>query len=131
LGGSALPASRASESAIGEPHDDPGALIRLPVGHGPWAESLPPAPGGHRVTVSFSSPALAEEHGEAVELLGYLVVPGPDGDDDVAWLLVPAPLARAHPIWWTTIRSRSDAVYRLAMGPVMRQLAAVLAPHLD
>jgi hypothetical protein len=117
-------------SASGEPHhDDPGALVRLPVSDGPWAESLPPVPDGHRVTVSFSSPALAEEHGEAVGLLGYVVVPGPDEGEQVAWLLVPAALARAHPRWWTTIRSRSDAVYRMAMGPVLRRFAALLRAH--
>jgi hypothetical protein len=111
--------------------DEPGALVRLPIGSGPWAESLPPAPDGHRVTVSFSSPALAEEHGDAVRLLGYVLVNGPDDEDTepLAWLVVPAALARSHPRWWTTIRSRADAVYHLGMGPVLRQFAAVLRPH--
>ncbi len=127
MSGSALSASRASESATGEP----GALVRLPVGHGPWAESLPPAPDGHRVTVSFSSAALAEEHGDAVRLLGYVLVSGPGEDSDaLAWLVVPAALARAHRTWWTTIRARSDAVYHLGMGPVLRQFAPVLRAHL-
>lgn len=131
MGGSALSPSRASEAAISGTHDDPGALVRLPIGHGPWAESLPPVPDGHRVTLSFSSPGLAEEHAEAIGLLGYVEVGGPadGGGADVAWLVVPAPLARAHPTWWATIRAGADAVYHLGMGPVVRQFAALLATH--
>lgn len=112
--------------------DQPGALVRLPVAAGPWAESLPPAPAGGRVTMSFSSPALRDEHGEAVELLGYVVVDGHDGaePDDLAWLVVTAELARAHPRWWAGVRLRADAVYSLEMGPVLRRFAPVLAPHL-
>jgi hypothetical protein len=90
-----------------------------------------PAPGGRRLAMSFSSPALREEHGDAVALLGYVLVDhaAVPGEQDVAWLVVPAELARSHPRWWASIRERADAVYRLAMGPVVQRFAAVLRAH--
>ena len=107
--------------------------MRLPVQDGEWAESLPPAPGAHRVTVSLSSVGLADEHAEALALLGYVVVDGPAILDraagDVAWLVVSEALALGHPRWWASVRGLSDAVYRLDLGPVRRRFAAVLEPH--
>ncbi len=129
----AVPASGTHGAAAGEQRSDAGALARLPVTDGAWAESLPPAPDGHRVTVSLSTQGLADEHGDALALLGYVLVPGPDILDraagDVAWLVVSRALAIAHPRWWASVRNLSDAVYRLDMGPVRRRFAAVLAPH--
>jgi hypothetical protein len=111
--------------------DDPSALVRLPVEAGAWAESLPPVPERHRVTLSFSSAALRDEHGDAVELLGYVLVASPSDPTgpDAAWLVVPAELARSHPRWWSTIRKRADAVYHLGMGPVLRRFASLLDAH--
>jgi hypothetical protein len=108
------------------------ALVRLPVAPGAWAESLPPVPDGYAVTVSLSSAALAEEHGEALALLGYDVVDGPEDppDSSVAWMLVSASLAQAHPTWWGRVRHLSDGVFRLAMGPAVRRYEALLRAHL-
>lgn len=108
------------------------ALVRLPVPPGAWAESLPPVPDGHAVTVSFSSPGLAEEHGEALTLLGYRVADGPEDplDSPVAWMLVSSLLARAHPTWWARVRELSEGVFRLVMGPAQRRYQAILRAHL-
>lgn len=124
-------ATRVSEAVIAHTQDDPAALVRMPVEPGAWAESLPPAPDEHRVTLSFSSAALLDEHGDAVGFLGYVLVPHPPDatGPDAAWLVVPAELARAHPRWWSMIRTRADAVYHLGMGPVVRRFAPLLEAH--
>jgi hypothetical protein len=111
--------------------DEGGVLVRLPVGAGAWAEGLPPAPGGARVTVSLSSPALADEHGEALDLLGYLVVDGPAECDGppVAWFVVDGGVAARHRRWWASVRSLADAVLPLAMGPVLRRYSVLLRAH--
>jgi len=80
--------------------DDAGALVRLPLTSSAWAETLPPAPAGHMVTVSFSSVAAHTEHAEAVAQLGYeVVVPEtlPDADDGSgeAFMVVSGEVARA------------------------------------
>jgi hypothetical protein len=107
------------------------ALVRLPVHGVLWAESLPPAPGGRRVTVSFSPPGLAAAHRETLDLLGYDVVEGADDEGpDVAWLVVPAEAALAHARWWASVRDLADAVFPLAMGPVAQRYAHVLRAHL-
>lgn len=131
--GVVVPASPARGAAAGEQGGEAAALVRLPVQDGEWAESLPPAPGSYRVTASLSSAALADEHGEALTLLGYVLVDGPAILDraagDVAWLVVSEALALGHPRWWASVRSLSDAVYRLDLGPVRRRFTAVLEPH--
>jgi hypothetical protein len=113
--------------------DEHSALVRLPISDGAWAESLPPAPDAHRVTVSLSSPAMRDEHGEALRMLGYVLVDGPVEEQEhgrpVAWLVVTSTLAREHPRWWASVRGGADAVYSLAMGPVVRRFGDVLAPH--
>ncbi|MPZ89929.1 MAG: hypothetical protein GEU81_18150 [Nitriliruptorales bacterium] len=108
------------------------ALVRLPVAPGAWAESLPPVPDGHAVTVSFSSPGLADEHGEALALLGYRVADGPEDPPDrpVAWMLVSSRLAQRHPTWWALVRELSEGVFRLVMGPALRRYQAILRAHL-
>ena len=108
------------------------ALVRLPVAPGPWAESLPPVPDGRDVTVSFSSAGLHLEHGEALELLGYRVVgdtPRPGVPGGSAWMVVTAEVAAAHPRWWAGVRDCSDAVYRVALGPVRVWAAPILRAH--
>lgn len=106
--------------------------MRLPVPPGPWAESLPPLPDGHVATVSFSSIGLTAEHGDALALLGYHVVDGPEDPrgSSVAWMLVSTPLAQAHPTWWASVRRLSDGVFRLAMGPALRRYSPILRAHL-
>lgn len=124
------------------PDDPPGALVRLPVVTGAWAESIPPVPDGHVVTVSFSTAAAAEEHAEAFALLGYRVVASPAEPHDpdasdapgggavpVAWLVVAGGLARRHPLWWAGVRDHADGVFVLSMGPVVARFATVLQAH--
>lgn len=117
------------------PDDPPGALVRLPVVTGAWAESIPPVPDGHVVTVSFSTPAATEEHADAFALLGYRVVAAPDAPDGpkgavpVAWLVVAGGLARRHPLWWAGVRDHADGVFVLSMGPVVARFATVLQAH--
>lgn len=126
--------------ADGGPADGEGALVRLPARAGAWVESVPPVPDGHVVTVSFSTHAAAEEHGDAFALLGYRGVPPPalgppappsDGSGDVAWLVVSSALARAHPLWWRSVRAHADAVFPLALGPVVARYGDVLHAHLS
>lgn len=111
-----------------------GAVARLQVVPGHWAEGIPPVPDGFVVTVSFGTPADAEEHAEALGLLGYVhvqaPVAGPGSGEPVAWMLVSGDLARAHPAWWEEVRGSADRVYALAMGPVQRLLAPLLTAHL-
>lgn len=115
-------------------HEDAsGALVRLPIGPGPWAEHLPPPPDGHVVTISFSTAAAHHEHAEAVDLLGYEIVLADDLPEDgqpAAWIVVSGELAHARPAWWAEIRSVSDGVWSLEMGPVMRRYAGLLRAHL-
>jgi hypothetical protein len=110
-----------------------GALVRMPVGDGPWAEELPPPPDGHVVTISFSTAAAHHEHAEAVALLGFEVVLADDLPEDgeaAAWLVVSAELARARPAWWAEVRMAASGVWSLEMGPVLRRHAALLRAHL-
>jgi len=107
-----------------------GALVRLPLAPGPWAESLPPVPDGHVVTVSFSSGVATAEHSDALGLLGYRVVDGPEEPgDEMAWMLVSSALATEHPAWWQALRAGCDRVYALKMGPVLRTLEPLLRAH--
>ena len=107
-----------------------GALLRLPVDAGAWAEDLPPVPDGCRVTVSFSSDDACTEHAEALQLLGYTVVgvlqtAGPPCADVV---IEPA-VATGHPTFWRSLGKRADRAYNLAAGPVAGLLAPQLALH--
>ncbi len=110
-----------------------GALLRLPVHSGDWAEHLPPVPAGCSVTVSFTSTAAADEHGDAVTLLGYVVVgvaaDRQDRDDDAAHVLVRQALLEAHPRYWRSLAAQADAAFSLALGPAQRVVAAVVARH--
>ena len=132
--------SRRPTTGSARTSDPSGALVRLPVVTGAWAESIPPVPDGHVVTVSFSTAAAAEEHAEAFALLGYRVVgTGPldtrpprrpaDSGHPVAWLVVSGGLARRHHLWWEGVRDHADGVFVLSMGPVVARFADVLRAH--
>lgn len=120
------------EAAGSRPPD--GALLCLPVADGPWAEGLPPVPGGQTVTVSFSSTAAAEEHGDALRLLGYAVVESgrttsPARPTDSACVLVPQLLRDLHPTYWRSLAGQAERVYDLALGPVLVVFAELLEAH--
>lgn len=109
-----------------------GTLARVVIDSERWAESLPPVPSGHRVTVAFPTQDLAAEHAEAVALLGYCVVGAhEDGDEpEAADFLVPDALMESHPAWWRALARLSANVYVLHLGPVRWALAHVLNAHL-
>ena len=109
-------------------------VVRLAVESGPWAEDIPPVPAGCAVTVSFGSEAAADEHREALELLGYAVVDVPVPADlsipGIADFLVLADLMEQHPTYWRSLALRADRAYHLALGPAAAAVAEVVARHL-
>lgn len=108
-----------------------GALARVVIDSERWAESLPPVPGGHRVTVAFPSDDLAAEHAEAIELLGYDVVGAHEDSDEpeAADFLVPEVLMESHPAWWRAMTRLAANVYVLQFGPVYASMARTLRVH--
>lgn len=115
---------------------DGGVLLRVPVATGAWAETLPPAPGEHDVTVSFSCADASAEHGEALALLGYRVVGVQGLSSDVPTLpladfLIPPTLPEQHPAWWKALSAHGYRVYSLALGPALAVISDVLEHHLQ
>lgn len=110
-----------------------GVLARLVVTDGPWAEGIPPVPSGFDVTVSFNHDALADEHGEALQLLGYRVVPTPPGTvtdpSPVADFLIGEALLEQHPTYWRAFATQATRAYNLAFGPAAALVADVVAAH--
>jgi hypothetical protein len=109
-----------------------GALVRLLVHAGPWAEGIPPVPAGADVTVSFTDLDASLVHGEALGLLGYRLVGLGSADASAAPsadFLVPRALMDAHPTWWRALCEQADRAYDLAFGPVAARLAGVLRAH--
>lgn len=108
-----------------------GALARLVIDGERWAEDVPPAPAGHRVTVAFSTEDLAAEHADAIELLGYQVVGARGSCDgcDTADFLVLETVIESHPAWWRALAHLAADVYVLRLGPVRRALASALQVH--
>ena len=108
-------------------------LLRMIVDEGHWAESLPPVPDGSTVTVSFAARACADEHGDALELLGYRIV-------DVASLpdlpisravdfLVTEEVVERHPTYWRSLAQQAARAYHLALGPAAAAVAEIVAAH--
>jgi hypothetical protein len=110
-----------------------GVLARLVVADGPWAEGIPPVPSAFDVTVSFSTQALADEHGEALQLLGYRVVPTPEGTvattRPVADFLISEALLEQHPTYWRSMAAQATRAYNLAFGPAAALVADVVDAH--
>jgi hypothetical protein len=108
-----------------------GALARLVIDSERWAENVPPAPLGHRVTVAFPTEDLAAEHAEAIERLGYWVVGAHEDWDepDAADFLVPEALIESHPAWWRALARLAAHIYVLRLGPVKAAIAHVLRVH--
>jgi hypothetical protein len=108
-------------------------LTRVVVPDGPWAEDVPPVPAGFDVTVSFGSQDLADEHGDALALLGYRVirippvtaVPLPPAAD----FLVSLDLIEQHPTYWRSLAGKGARAYDLRMGPAAAAVAEVVAAH--
>ena len=110
-----------------------GALLRFSLPPGPWAESIPPVPAGATATVSFSTDQAEAEHGEALRLLGYVVVGvvvGPDESGaDSAELLIAREALDRHATWFRSLLSQSTRAFDLSMGPVLVALRDRWAPH--
>lgn len=106
-----------------------GALLRLPIDEAHWAEQVPPVPAGFEVSASFSSAATADEHGEALELLGYSLVGIHSTPMRSAMLLVSQALLEAHPTYWRSLAALADAAYSLSLGPAVMLLDDVLRLH--
>lgn len=123
---------RDTTQAVPSPGPPDGALLRLAIAGGRWAEDLPPVPRGRVVTVTLSSATAADEHGEALALLGYRlagVSPRPS-DATVAEVLVPQAVIEAHPRFWRSLADRAEQAFSLAHGPVLARLDAELRVHL-
>jgi hypothetical protein len=110
-----------------------GVLVRFVVKDGPWAEDIPPVPEGFSVTVSFSSPNVAAEHGEALELLGYRVVELPDQlqlpISRVADFLVSHEVMEQHPTYWRSLADRAVRAYHLSLGPAAALVRDIVDAH--
>lgn len=118
------------------PVDADGALFRLSVDVPRWAEAVPPVPGGHRVTVTFSDAEAEAEHGDALALLGYRVLgvaATPEGlppdAGRYADVLVGEALLATHHRWAKAMAALATRIWRLEHGPVRLVLGATLAAH--
>lgn len=120
-------------TTLEEPRLPDGAMLRLVVGAGHWAEDIPPVPAGHRVTVSFSSEGAAGEHADALSLLGYDIVGvqplSMPIEVGVADFLLDQRLLEAHPTYWRSLADQADKAFSLALGPVLSLLGDVLRAH--
>ena len=108
-------------------------LLRMIVGEGHWAEALPPVPEGSTVTVSFAARACADEHGDALELLGYRLVDVealPDLPISRAVdFLVTEEVVEKHPTYWRSLAQQAARAYHLALGPAAAAVAEIVAAH--
>lgn len=115
------------------PQAGPEVLLRLPVSGSAWAETIPPAPEGARVTVALSTGDGLGEHGDALAQLGYAVVGvRDDGDPDgpvTADFLVPVAALDRWPVWRDALAAAAEGVWHLEFGPARALLAAALAVH--
>jgi hypothetical protein len=115
------------QASVGE-----AALLRLRVTGEDWAEDLPPAPPGHRVSVSFTTGGTGKPtrgHHAALAALGYRVVDNHQGCGWWADFLVPFAVAESHPAWWRALTEQAFQAFRLSMGPVAHSLDDALRPH--
>jgi hypothetical protein len=110
-----------------------GIVLRMPVPTGHWAEEIPPVPDMFTVTVSFGSETLADEHRDALELLGYRVVdtPAPANQSlpDAAHFLIEQDLMEQHPTYWRSVAEHATRAYHLGLGPAAAAVADVVAVH--
>lgn len=108
-------------------------LVRTLVADGPWAEAIAPVPAGAAVTVSFASEACADEHRDALELLGYRVVDIPSIPDvassRVADFLLTQDVIDRHPTYWRCMAEAGTRVYHLALGPAAAVVGSIVAAH--
>jgi len=108
-------------------------LIRCLVGQGHWAEDIPPVPAGFAVTVSFGCETTADEHRDALELLGYRIVDAPRPADPTlvgaADFLVTQDLMAAYPTYWRSLAQHGCRAYHLSLGPAAAAVADVVAAH--
>ncbi len=115
------------------PREIDGILVRMLVADGHWAESIPPVPTTSPITVSFASATIADEHRDALELLGYLVVDIDSIPDvaasHVADFLLTDDVVEAHPTYWRSLAERATRLYHLALGPAAAAVGEIVAAH--
>lgn len=123
----AIPPATDARSGVGPPD---GALVRLSVGTQDWT-SLPPAPAGTDITVSFSC-AAAAEFAPTLTALGYRCVglsPISASCQPVADFVVRQAIIDEHRQWWRTMADHAELIFALAFGPAQVALHAVLRAH--
>ncbi|MGI8872978.1 MAG: hypothetical protein ACR2KP_01355 [Egibacteraceae bacterium] len=124
--------NRAARNRGGPPPRPPdGVLLRVLVSAADAWAGFPTAPEDSDVSVSFSTPAAAND-AEALEALGYRavgVVAGDGSAEPAADFLVSQAVIERHPHWWRSLAERSDRAFSLAMGPVQTAFAEVLRTH--
>lgn len=106
--------------------------MRIAVESRDWT-SVPPAPPGTDITVSFSCAAAARS-APTLAALGYRCVglssvsasPRPVVD-----FLVPQALVDQHGQWWRAMAGHAERIFALGFGPVQIALREVLRAHRD
>lgn len=111
---------------------DPPLLLRIPVGSPNWAETMPPTPVGVTVTVAFSDEDVEAEHGDALELLGYVsvgVVPLVGDAGATVDLLLSRAMCDRWPRWRDQLMNAGGRVWDLGFGPVAAMMGPAAAVH--
>lgn len=107
-----------------------GALVRIAVENQDWT-SVPPAPAGTDITVSFSCAAAAKS-APALSALGYRcmgLASVSASSRPVVDFLVPQALLDEHRQWWRAMAGHAERIFALAFGPVQVGLREVLRAH--
>jgi hypothetical protein len=119
-------------STLQPPVIDGDVLVRLPAIDEAWAATLPPAPGGHVLTLTLGHPALLPGPGATSLPAGYRIVGVATERRPIGRtvdVFVPALVRSEHPDWWTATLHLAERVFDLRLGPVQRVLAAELELH--
>jgi hypothetical protein len=116
-------------------HDRPlvgGILVRLRAASELWIERVPPVPGGHVLTATVSSQALARIPADELVSRGIRIVgrhvPPKVGRGTVD-LLVPTALAEDGGAWLRQLVAEAERVFDLSHGPVRLVFADEIETH--